>query len=651
MTNSEMYRNLVNNIYIIAIFLSLFSVASAEVSIYDLLEKQSNNIKPISKIYEGKPVIKDLFNKNLDLVKSNEVKITNQAINKIQEFYANQNCYLKNSDILNIVINSNYWSLYTLESTLTETSKQKSWMPSNMEINKSYQKILDCKNLPLQQNNYKDLKKIENEVNWLYSKIIDNEYKIETKNQDNFWEDLFRNWNTKDSSFDILEDIYNIWRILMQDFNKQVKLYFYEIPKDWESSTLSFNNIIWKKLASNEDITEQGKESNADIHNFISEVNQTKDNDLGSYEELNQCIEIEETDTQDTQENISNEEYKIIISWVQDFIKNANSDTIVNDILVNKFKEEVQLKDPTWEEEKEQEKNNKIEKFVDNNVIINKSCADNCLQKKDIWEQSKCELDCSLSCFKKCEDIESKIEKTICKSECICFIVSWPEEPLVNWLIDSDIYKLRFCKTPVTNTKIQRNKTVESVEDIVYEMNNVFKNLMDWWEMIKHVQTKEFFELPVKINFWKLFSFGLNINRKKIPNTKKSNTLISQKEKENKKQEETILNTNSVEWEKDNYNKYIIIQSVSSNNANIQNISSINQRLSELSKEKETDQLSKKHSEDNIKNSQNEKTISLSNQIEVFLSDNISFRQEFEIILSDWKDIAYSLKEKIKSSE
>ena len=108
MTNSEMYRNLVNNIYIIAIFLSLFSVASAEVSIYDLLEKQSNNIKPISKIYEGKPVIKDLFNKNLDLVKSNEVKITNQAINKIQEFYANQNCYLKKSDILNIVINSNY---------------------------------------------------------------------------------------------------------------------------------------------------------------------------------------------------------------------------------------------------------------------------------------------------------------------------------------------------------------------------------------------------------------------------------------------------------------------------------------------------------------------------------------------------------------
>ena len=118
-----------------------------------------------------------------------------------------------------------------------------------------------------------------------------------------------------------------------------------------------------------------------------------------------------------------------------------------------------------------------------------------------------------------------------------------------------------------------------------------------------------------------------------------------------KLQEETSLKTNSVEWEKDNYNKYIIIQSVSSNNTNIQNISSINQRLNELSKEKETNQLSNKQSEDNIKNSQNEKTISLSNQIEVFLSDNISFRQEFETIISDWRDIAYSLKEKIKNSE
>jgi len=80
--------------------------------------------------------------------------------------------------------------------------------------------------------------------------------------------------------------------------------------------------------------------------------------------------------------------------------------------------------------------------------------------------------------------------------------------------------------------------------------------------MIKNKQTKEFFELPVELNFAKIFSFALNINRKKIPNTKQTRTIADQKTKENKVKKSETINAKTESNEKDNYNKYIIMQSL-----------------------------------------------------------------------------------------
>jgi len=89
-----------------------------------MLEKEINNINPISKISNGKPMVSNLFSKNLDLIKSNEIKITNQTIEKIKDFYASKDCFLKKKDIFNIIMNSNNSVLYTLESVLVEKSTQ-----------------------------------------------------------------------------------------------------------------------------------------------------------------------------------------------------------------------------------------------------------------------------------------------------------------------------------------------------------------------------------------------------------------------------------------------------------------------------------------------------------------------------------------------
>lgn len=656
MTNSGMYKNLASKIWLTIMLFWISLPVFASVNVFDILEKEINNINPISKISNGKLIVGDLFSKNLELIKNNEIKITNQTIENIRDFYTSRNCFLKKKDIFNIIMNSNNSVLYTLESILIEKSTQNIWNTPTDEINKSYQKFFNCKKEAWEITNYKSIQDVENEINWLYSKLVDNEYKLETINQSNYWEDFFRNWDTEDSSFDILADIYNIWHILMPDFKKQVKLYFYNLPNnDNSDSNLSFNNIIWKKLAANttETLNQKTESSNAEINNFISNTNQTETED-SSYENTNQCINTSsENSTVETKNTEENTDYDWFLSWVENFISNANIDEKINEILTDKFKEETKIE---WDQKdtemgKNQKQNNKTEEFIEKNIVMTNSCSNNCLDKESVWEQTKCELDCSLSCFEKCEDIKDNAEKISCKAQCVCFMVSWPKEPILSWLIEADIYKIKFCKVPVSGYKIQRNKTVESIGEIFSEMWNVFNTLRDSWQMIKNKQTKEFLELPVELNFSKIFSFALNVNRKKIPNTKQTRTISDQKIKESKAKKSETIDAKTENNEKDNYNKYIIMQSLAWNSVNSQSSNSITERINQLKEQQSLLESSNTKSEDTIKNSQNNKTISLSLQLETFLADNISFWKEFQTTISDANDISDSLKQKIQSSE
>lgn len=642
-----MFKSRANKIWLIILLSSISTPLFAGVDLYDILEKEVWNIDPISKIVEWKPMIKDLFNKNLELIKNNEVKTMNNTINNIANYFKEKNCFVTKEDVFNIILNSNYEAKYNLESSL----KQKWQINTVSDVTKSYKKFLSCQDTKSKENNYKDIKSIESQINNLYNKIKINEYEIETINQDNFWEDLFRNWDLEDSSFDVLQDIYNIWNVLMQNFDKNPKIYFYNIPDKTIESDFSINNIIWKKIAStNNNNTEiQTYSSNIDINKFILKTNQNNIN----IEDTNQCIDdttIQNRNSTINQDNktIDIEKYQEFISEVDRFISNANTDKNINNMLTEKFKVSTDKNSfsTTWSSNYVTE----TEKFINKKLTID-TCSTNCWNKNSIWEKEKCELDCSLSCFQKCNKISDTNQKIICKAECVCFLISWPEKPLANNLIEENIFKVRFCKIPTINQKIQRNKTVLSIEDIFHEMLNVLKTLSAGWEMIKNKQTKEFLEIPVEINFWKIFSFWLNVNRKKIPNTKATKAMESEREKEDKQLKASITNTKSNNNEKDNYNKYIVIQQSALENTNTQDISSINQYISKYDEENTLLNSTNNNYKKIMVKLQNKKNISITTQIETFLSQNIQFREEFLKLMSDSNDIAYSLSEKIKKSK
>lgn len=653
MTNSEMYKNLASKIWLIIVLCSISTPLFANVSFYDLLEKEVGNISPISKIIDWKPMVKNLFEKNLDLVKNNELSSTDNAIDNIVDYFRQNNCFVTKKDVMNVVFNSNYQAQYKLEQVIISKWNIKIDKKNDSDITQSYKRFLDCQNPKNESPSFKDTKDLENQVNNLYNKLVKNEYEMITKNQDNFWEDLFRNWDIEDSSFDILKDIYNIWSVLMQDFDKNPQIYFYDIPDKDSESRFSMNNIIWNKLASINDTDTQVENYslNADINKFILDTNQSNITDQNSVDWQNQCIDNTSTqwqskDSDTVEEEIANNiKYQEFISGINNFIATANTDKNTNNLLSDKSKEEIEnINNSTSEPD---DYSTKVEKFVDKNMTID-SCSTNCWGKTDLWEKEKCELDCSLSCFQKCDKLSDKYWKTLCKAECICFLISLPEKPIVNNLIDQDIFKIRFCKVPVMNQKIEKNKTVSSVEDIFSEMLNVIRNLRDWWQMIKHKQTKEFFEIPVEINFWKIFSFWLNINQKKIPNSKATKTLESERKETDKKLKAAALNTKESNNEKDDYNKYIIIQPIELEKADTEDVSTISQYLSRLLENKKSDTSEDKQIMTQLQNSKN---ISSTIQIETFLWQNIQFREEFTNIMSDSNDMAYSLKEKIKSSK
>jgi hypothetical protein len=63
-------------------------------------------------------MVKNLFEKNLDLIKNNELSSTDNAIDNIVDYFRQDNCFVTKKDVMNIVFNSNYQAQYKLEQVI-----------------------------------------------------------------------------------------------------------------------------------------------------------------------------------------------------------------------------------------------------------------------------------------------------------------------------------------------------------------------------------------------------------------------------------------------------------------------------------------------------------------------------------------------------
>ena len=123
------------------------------------------------------------------------------------------------------------------------------------------------------------------------------------------------------------------------------------------------------------------------------------------------------------------------------------------------------------------------------------------------YEQQAAQIE---SCTAKCNWLKS-IDKSMCIAKCMCGTT----------YTKNGMFWLSICTIPTKQTDIVSSKSVQSIEEIVSEINNVLKNLKQSGEMMKHTKTTEFLDTSLsKIKLNKIFAFDVSVSFKPILDTK-----------------------------------------------------------------------------------------------------------------------------------
>jgi len=663
-----MFKNLSKNLILIFSVLVLggfIGSISFGVSFFDWISQADKWEMDIWNIFKWKTNISDLYSKSLQLVKWNEIKITKKSLNKIiNQIKARNglNCQIDENDLINILYYNSAGFRITMQQALNQDLS-----PGDKKLEQSYQKFFVCKNItstPVLQ----DYQNVQNEILSIYNTFIENNFNMQTLNQDNYGEDLFWNGTLDDSDFDLMIDMDEIGKVMFEWWEPVVQTLFYRLPelKNWASNSSSdsnnstnnnpsvnddLNTWIWNGAGNNStnnatvdnasndniviwgqnDASQNGNTVSNDVKKFIQQTN--GQSSYASNQNLwwNQCITGVVNDNATQQEIfISDEEY---ISWLVDFIENADPDVVINENLIDNYKKELD------------KQNGDVDKVI--NQITEKlmwTSDPECQAMSDLWDQMKCEFEKTKSCIGNCDGLWVS-EKILCVTDCSCGMIGWP-----NWWWwegVEDMYQIKFCKVPVEKKYVTRWKKVYSIQAIFNEIYNILEWLKTSWEMIKKTKTKESLDIPVKLNLGNLFSFDININSKSIF-PQKSKKDEQNKESQTNKKLQSIIGENSDKSEADDYNKYIVVADVAKNKANTQpfyNLETLNNQVEYFRKIAEQYQAL---AENPVKTSQNYKTVWLAQEVISFFDNNVVFWWVVGEMLNDMNDLAISLNKKIQ---
>lgn len=114
------------------------------------------------------------------------------------------------------------------------------------------------------------------------------------------------------------------------------------------------------------------------------------------------------------------------------------------------------------------------------------------------------------SCTSKCSSLPA-IDKAMCISKCMCWTT----------YTKNGMFWLSICTVPTKQTDIVSSKSVQSVEEILTEINNVLTTLKNSGEMMKHTKPKEFLDTSLsKIKLNKTFAFDISVSFKPVLDAK-----------------------------------------------------------------------------------------------------------------------------------
>jgi hypothetical protein len=347
----------------------------------------------------------------------------------------------------------------------------------------------------------------------------------------NAWNDIYYNGTLDDSPYDILVDIQRIWDILFTSNEQSEKVLFYTFPK---------NSIAWFQAVPFDQwsrLTPFGASTQI-------------------WNNWNQWTWINTTTNTNTSFVSTNTNgWNIQIQWTSQWWYNNTTpvyqnttNTTTNGWIIDNYacNPITQVWWNTWQ----QDNQNNWTNWTNTNNNQNQSSQNNWntyippifdsntpyyspivwnsddpvvnsewREDPEQYEQQEAQIK---ACTSKCEWLKT-IDKAMCIAKCTCWTTYTK-----NWM-----FWLSICTVPTTQTDIVSSKSVQSIEEIVAEINNVLKNLKQSGEMMKHTKTTEFLDTSLsKIKLGKIFAFDVSMSFKPILDTKPRKLTDAQAENE-----------------------------------------------------------------------------------------------------------------------
>lgn len=565
MISWEMFKFLIKNIiYVFSLLVFMLIGFSYSYTydfplwnyISDLRYKIERNIKVNNLVWD--PIIKDLYSNSFSIVKDDVLDVFINSLDKtVDDLNLEHSCSLSNQDVLNI--------LYKANSYVRRQLKANFWIfeePTDDSMQKSCQKFNKCrwKSTDINPTLIGDcLMKLEDKFFDYYN----NASYLSNLWSSSKWSEFFWNYSLDDSSYDIINDIYVLGKILFWEVIEPNKTLFFKMPHvDYQAGFQEPNmnmNVDWfspyndvqDDWSQNSNEWENDNETNGDFKNWS-----VGDKDLAwetLWDDVKSFID---------QKNIkpSNPWFSLwgnsCVSWFdfdwtlldEEISQNADNqnNTWDNDDATTGTSWDW---DDDWDDDWDEADMQWLKDYLDS-----------------LWVQASWDFNDypqTLWCIQTCDLLPCNAmscDKAICYAKCLCQHIESPDfDPNVNpWL--TSVFKLDICIVPVLQNEFLDNKVVYNISEIFTALYNVLQNLKNSWQMATSTKTTEFIDTSFKeLDFSEQMAFAISTNTK-APVVRKSQLTASEEQiKLNKSLMENILKFSHTKNLDQEINKYVVM--------------------------------------------------------------------------------------------